>query len=62
MITVQWAWVKAVLLFCGLLCKGLAISEPLPFGWGAAAQAVAGIIWPAFDGAFFWLLVPPTEK
>jgi hypothetical protein len=58
---VQWAWIKALLLFLGLLCKGLAISDPLPFAWGVAAKAVAAIVWIAFDGAFMWLLTPPTE-
>lgn len=59
---IEWGWIKAMLLFLGLLCKGLAISDPLPFSWGIAGKAVAGIIWPAFDGAFFWLLKPPTQR
>lgn len=60
---IQWAWAKAALLFIGLIFKGLAMStEPLPFWWGVEAQCVAVIVWPAFDGAFLWLLQPPTEK
>lgn len=61
MTRIQWAWQKAVLLFLGLLCKGLALAEPLPFSWGIAAKAIAGIVWMAFDGAFMWLLTPPAE-
>jgi hypothetical protein len=59
---IQWAWPKAVLLFLGLICKGLATSEPLPFWWGTATKAIAGILWPAIDGAFFWLLTPPKQS
>lgn len=58
---IQWAWPKATLLFLGLICKGLASGEPLPFWWGVPAKAIAGILWPAIDGAFFWLLTPPKQ-
>lgn len=58
---IEWAWLKACLLFIGLIGKSLAFGEPLPFWWGHAAQAVAGIVWPAFDGAFLWLLRGPTD-
>jgi hypothetical protein len=56
------AMLKAILLFLGLITKGLAISDPLPFSWGIPAKAVSGIIWPAFDGSLLWLLTPPTLK
>jgi hypothetical protein len=59
---VEWAGWKAGLLFVGLILKGLALQEPLPFEWGVQAKAVAGITWPAFDGSFLWLLKPPTQK
>lgn len=59
---IQWGRVKAVLLFLGLCAKGLAASDPLPFWFGVGAKAVAAIIWPAFDGAFMWLLTPPTPR
>lgn len=59
---VEWAWLKAVLLFFGLILKGLAVSEPLPFDWGTAVKAVSSILWAAFDGAFLYLLKPPTEQ
>lgn len=60
--SVEWPLQKAGLLFVGLLLKGVATAEPLPFAWGATAKAVAGIVWPAFDGAFLWLLRPPTQQ
>lgn len=59
---VEWGLAKAVLLFCGLLAKGLALGPALPFVWGETAKTVSKIVWPAFDGAFMWLLQPPTKR
>lgn len=59
---IEWAKIKAVLLFFGLLVKGLAFAEPLPFEFGPAIKAGASILWVAIDGAFFWLLKPPSER
>lgn len=59
---VEWGWVKAILVFGGLVCKGLALQEPLSFEWGVMVHEVAGVIWPAFDGAFMWLLRPPSQE
>lgn len=60
--TVQWGPAKAVLLFLGLICKGLAIAEPLPVPCGDLVKGVAGVVWVAFDGAFMWLLQPPVPR
>jgi hypothetical protein len=59
---IDWGRAKAALLFFGLICKGMALGEALPFSWGPAAKAVAAVIWPAFDGLFAWLLTPPKPK
>jgi len=57
----HWQWLQALLMFLGLLCKGLAISDPLPIPGGAAVKGFAAVIWVAFDGSFFWLLKSPKE-
>lgn len=59
---VYWGKWKAVLLFLGLIAKGVALGDPLPFYWGKAAKAVSAVIWGAFDGAFLWLLTPPKPR
>lgn len=58
----EWGNAKAALLFCGLIAKGLAMTEPLPFNGGIQIKAVAQILWVAFDGAFMWLLQPPKQE
>lgn len=59
---VEWGLLKGVLLFLGLLTKSLATLDPLPFPWGDQVKAISAVIWPAFDGAFMWLLKPPKQK
>lgn len=58
---VQWGRAKATLLFFGLVFKGLSM-KPLPIQNGELLQAIAQVVWPAFDGSFLWLLTPPTPK
>ena len=59
---IQWAWQKAALLFLGLIAKGIADRDPLPFGWGVGLKAICGVLWFAFEGAFLWLLTPPSQQ
>lgn len=59
---VEWGGLKMTLLFLGLVLKGLAVSPPLDVPEGALVRDVAGIVWPAVDGSFFYLLKPPSKE
>jgi hypothetical protein len=59
---VDWAWPKAVLLFVGLLLKGLAMGDPLAIEYGPLIKQISSVVWMAFDGAFLWLLAPPKSN
>jgi hypothetical protein len=59
---IDWGWPKAVLLFFGLIAKGLSVNEPLPIPAGELIKTVSNVLWIAFDGAFLWLLQPPKQK
>jgi hypothetical protein len=56
----EWGWQKATLLFCGLVCKGIAFSTaPEIPSW---LKAWANVLWLAFDGSFVYLLQPPKQN
>jgi hypothetical protein len=60
---VEWGDQKRWLLFWGLVAKGIAFSDELPFQpGGMILKWVANIVWMAFDGAFLYLLKPPAEQ
>lgn len=60
---VKWGRQKFGLLFCGFLCKMVAVyPDPIPFAHADQIHFCAIVLFGAFDATFLWLLTPPTPR